>query len=70
VVGDNGSGKSTLFQVILGIRKNYSGNVFVNGKDLKGKIITNISFLPQESVILVKSIILCKILYNVLPVSH
>jgi ATP-binding cassette subfamily C protein len=51
VVGDNGSGKSTLFQVILGIRKNYSGNVFVNGKDLKGKIITNISFLPQESVI-------------------
>ena len=54
MVGDNGSGKSTLFQVILGIRKNYSGNVFVNGKDLKGKIITNISFLPQESVILEK----------------
>ncbi|WP_289461211.1 ABC transporter transmembrane domain-containing protein [Lactobacillus intestinalis] len=56
VVGDNGSGKSTLFQVILGIRKNYSGNVFVNGKDLKGKIITNISFLPQESVIFRKNI--------------
>ena len=55
VVGDNGSGKSTLFQVILGIRKNYSGNVFVNGKDLKGKIITNISFLPQESVIFRKN---------------
>ena len=56
VVGDNGSGKSTLFQVILGIRKNYSGNVFVNCKDLKGKIITNISFLPQESVIFRKNI--------------
>ena len=56
VVGDNGSGKSTLFQVILGIRKNYSGNVFVNGKDLKRKIITNISFLPQESVIFRKNI--------------
>lgn len=56
VVGDNGSGKSTLFQVILGIRKNYSGNVFVNGKDLKGKIIINISFLPQESVIFRKNI--------------
>ena len=56
VVGDNGSGKSTLFQVVLGIRKNYSGNVFVNGKDLKGKIITNISFLPQESVIFRKNI--------------
>ncbi len=56
IIGENGSGKSTLFQVILGIRKNYSGNIFVNGEGLKGRIIADISFLPQESAIFGKNL--------------
>lgn len=34
-MGENGSGKSTLVKIIMGIYGDYSGNVFVNGYDLR-----------------------------------
>lgn len=34
-VGENGAGKSTVVKLLLGFYKNYSGAIFVNGKELK-----------------------------------
>ena len=35
IVGESGSGKSTLMNLIGGLDSNYSGELFVNGKDIK-----------------------------------
>lgn len=35
ISGANGSGKSTLLNILVGFYKNYSGNVYFNGVDLK-----------------------------------
>ncbi len=35
IIGPNGSGKSTLLKVLSGIIENYSGNVSINGKNIK-----------------------------------
>lgn len=35
LVGENGSGKSTLLKVILGLYRDYEGQLLINGKDLK-----------------------------------
>ena len=32
ILGENGSGKTTLSKIILGILKNYEGEIFLNGK--------------------------------------
>ena len=34
ILGENGSGKTTLSKIILGILKNYEGEIFLNGKKL------------------------------------
>ena len=34
-MGSNGSGKSTLVKIIMGVYSDYSGNIFVNGYDLR-----------------------------------
>ncbi len=34
ILGENGSGKTTLSKIILGILKNYGGEIFLNGKKL------------------------------------
>jgi ABC-type multidrug transport system fused ATPase/permease subunit len=34
-MGKNGSGKSTLMKIIMGIYKNYTGKVLINGNDLR-----------------------------------
>lgn len=34
ILGENGSGKTTLSKIILGILKNYDGEIFLNGKKL------------------------------------
>ncbi len=51
VLGPNGVGKSTLFRCILGLNQHYSGNVLVNGKDLKSLSIKErareVSYIPQ-----------------------
>ena len=35
VLGPNGTGKSTLFRCILGLNRNYTGSIIVNGKDIR-----------------------------------
>ena len=35
LLGPNGTGKSTLFRCILGLERNYTGSIHVNGKEVK-----------------------------------
>ena len=35
IVGMNGAGKTTLVEILLGLRKDYLGQIFFNGQDLK-----------------------------------
>lgn len=35
IMGESGIGKSTLFNIMLGLRKDYTGNIKINGYDLK-----------------------------------
>ena len=35
VLGPNGAGKSTLFKCILGFMKNYDGEIYLNGKEIR-----------------------------------
>ncbi len=52
VLGPNGVGKSTLFSCILGLKKNYTGNILLDGKDIKFLNIKEraelISYIPQS----------------------
>ena len=36
LIGLNGSGKTTLIKILAGLLENYQGEVFIDGKDLKG----------------------------------
>ncbi|KAA0211325.1 MAG: ABC transporter ATP-binding protein [Ignavibacteriaceae bacterium] len=53
VVGRNGSGKSTLIKIICRIYRNYYGEIFFHGRNLKdyeGKEISKlIAYLPQHA---------------------
>lgn len=52
ILGRNGSGKSTLFSLMLGINKPSSGNIMLDGVDLKElsarKIAEKVGFVPQS----------------------
>ncbi|MCQ2752459.1 MAG: ABC transporter ATP-binding protein [Coriobacteriales bacterium] len=52
VLGPNGVGKSTLFRCLLGLNKNYSGNIFINEKNLKTlntkQKAKEIAYIPQS----------------------
>ena len=52
VLGPNGTGKSTLFRCILGLNKNYTGTIRVNGKDVRTLSIRErareMAFIPQS----------------------
>lgn len=54
ILGSNGAGKSTLFRCVLGILGNYSGSIFVNGRDTRGMTVRElageIAYIPQMSV--------------------
>lgn len=52
LVGPNGSGKSTLLKTVLGLTKVYSGNIILDGRNIKGlppHVVTKlgIAYLPQ-----------------------
>ena len=43
VIGPNGSGKSTTFNVVTGVYKPTTGNVYLRGKDITGKPVYKIN---------------------------
>ncbi|MBQ4051396.1 MAG: ABC transporter ATP-binding protein [Oscillospiraceae bacterium] len=53
VLGPNGAGKSTLFRCILGLLPDYSGEVLINGHDIKNfsarEASRQIAYIPQNS---------------------
>lgn len=53
VLGSNGVGKSTLFKCILGILRDYSGTVTVDGRDTRSmsvrELAQRIAYIPQIS---------------------
>ena len=53
IIGPNGVGKSTLFKCLLGINKKYSGNVYINGQDIRqlgyDKLSRLIAYIPQAN---------------------
>ncbi|MCX6165429.1 MAG: ABC transporter ATP-binding protein [Ignavibacteriae bacterium] len=54
VIGRNGSGKSTLVKLISGIYSQYTGKIYLQGKDIvsytKKDISKILSYLPQSSL--------------------
>lgn len=53
VLGGNGVGKSTLFKCILGVLRDYSGTVTVDGRDIRTmsvrELAQRIAYIPQMS---------------------
>lgn len=53
ILGPNGVGKSTLFRCILGVLQNYSGNVFIGGRDASTlsvrELAEHVAYIPQRS---------------------
>ena len=53
ILGSNGVGKSTLFKCILGVLRDYSGTVTVDGRDTRSmsvrQLAQKIAYIPQMS---------------------
>lgn len=49
LMGPNGSGKTTLMKVIIGLHKQTSGNVLINGVPLSYKTKASVSYMPTEN---------------------
>lgn len=49
LMGPNGSGKTTLMKVIIGLHKQTSGNILVNGVPLSYKSKASVSYMPTEN---------------------
>lgn len=51
IVGPNGSGKTTLIKILLGLVKNYSGKIFINGNEINGESSYRslIGYMPQHA---------------------
>lgn len=53
VLGKNGSGKSTLFKCLLGLLKQYDGEILLNNKEIKGlkekDIAQIVGYVPQNN---------------------
>ena len=60
-VGESGAGKSTIVNLLYGLWQNYSGNIFIDGKDIKNLSIENvrkrISVVSQNIFLLDDSIL-------------
>ena len=52
VLGANGSGKTSLMRVLMGINRDYTGDISISGKNIKdlsqNELATLVSYLPQE----------------------
>jgi zinc transport system ATP-binding protein len=53
VIGPNGAGKTTLFSCMLGLLKDYRGEVRIFGHDIRknNSILRNIGYIPQQKSI-------------------
>lgn len=53
VLGPNGVGKSTLFRCILGLLKGYTGDILVDGADIRGlgarELARRVAYIPQSN---------------------
>lgn len=49
LMGPNGSGKTTLMKVIIGLHKQSSGSVLIDGNPLSYKTKANVSYMPTEN---------------------
>lgn len=53
ILGKNACGKSTLFKCMLGLMKNYGGNVFIGEKNIRdmtvGEISSHVAYIPQST---------------------
>ena len=60
VVGPTGSGKTTIFRLLYKFYENFSGNIFIDGKEIRNiseQNITNIlGIIPQDIVLFNESI--------------
>lgn len=56
IIGRNGSGKTTLLNTIAGFQKNYEGNIFINGFDIKEMNLKTraktFSYIQQKNLII------------------
>jgi len=52
ILGKNGAGKSTLFKCMLGLVKNYSGEILIDGEDVKSisakQLAGKVAYIPQS----------------------
>jgi ATP-binding cassette subfamily B protein len=52
LVGDNGAGKSTLLKLLMGFYDNYTGEILINGRDIRSipreSLRSLFSFVPQQ----------------------
>jgi zinc transport system ATP-binding protein len=50
IIGPNGAGKSTLFSCMLGLLKDYHGEIRIFGNDIRKnkKVFQNIGYIPQQ----------------------
>ena len=46
-VGDNGRGKTVLFKILLGLMKQSSGNIYVDGKE-RGDLLQDVGFIIER----------------------
>jgi len=49
LMGPNGSGKTTLMKVIIGLHKQTSGSILIDGNPLSYKTKANVSYMPTEN---------------------
>ncbi|MBF7030091.1 ABC transporter ATP-binding protein [Staphylococcus kloosii] len=61
IVGPSGAGKSTLFDLLLGMHKDYSGDIFYGDKNIKDIDVMDlrnwISYVPQENNVMTGTIL-------------
>lgn len=67
LLGLNGAGKTTTFRMILGLLDDYTGNIYLDGKEIDYSITDKIGFLTEERSLLTKMTVLEQIkFYGVL----